>query len=294
MAEGVYLEFKRLAVHDGPGIRTTMFLKGCPLKCRWCHNPESISRLPQIGYFEAKCLGCGECARICEYHRIENGKHLFNRNQCTACGKCAAVCPGGALVLYGKSISTEAAAAALLEDVEFYRQSGGGITLSGGEPLLQADFCAELLAIMKKKEIHTAVDTCGQAPWTAFEKVLPFTDLFLYDFKHPDAEIHRRCTGVGNSKIIENLIKLGRTAEAVEVRIPIIPGFNDDRATAEKFASVLEQCKQLSGIRLLTYNPHAASKYHAVGKDFDMPRQTQASQVSKVAEVLRSHKLKVL
>lgn len=294
MSEGIYLEFKRLAVHDGPGIRTTMFLKGCPLECRWCHNPESISPLPQIGYFEDKCLGCGECARVCEYHRIKNGKHRFNRAQCTACGKCVAVCPNGALVLYGKKISTEAAAAALLEDVEFYRQSGGGITLSGGEPLLQADFCAELLAIMKKKEIHTAVDTCGQVPWTAFAKVLPFTDLFLYDFKHPDAEIHRRDTGVGNAKIIANLMKLDRTGKAVEVRIPIIPGFNDDRDTAEKIASVLEKCKHLSGIRLLTYNPHAANKYYAVGKDFKMPRKTQAPQVKKVAEVLNNHRLRTL
>ena len=207
MTSARYIDVKRFAVHDGPGIRTTLFLKGCSLRCIWCHNPESRLPQPELAIHYPKCTGCGECAKFCSCHKIVAGEHEFDRARCKACGNCEEVCPAGALELFGKSMTVDEAAEKLLEDRIFYAD-GGGITLSGGEPLLQSGFCAELLARMKSEKIHCAVDTCGNVPWSAFEAVLPYTDMFLYDFKCADPEKHRRLTGARNDLLLENLKKL--------------------------------------------------------------------------------------
>lgn len=271
MTAGILCDIKRFAVHDGPGVRTTLFLKGCPLHCLWCHNPESIRPEPELGLRLHKCTLCGECAKVCPCHRIENGRHLFDRTRCTACGKCVEACLFDALVLYGTQMTPAEAAEAVLEDRTFYELSGGGATVSGGEPLLQPEFCAELFTLLKREKIHTAADTCGDVPWSAFETVLPVTDLFLYDFKHPDAARHRELTGHGNERIKENLLRLGKSGKPVEIRIPLIPGLNMDDDTLNRSAEFLAGVKNLTGIRLLPYHSLARSKYNTIGRPDTMP-----------------------
>lgn len=207
---------KRFAVHDGDGIRTTVFFKGCPLACKWCHNPECISCGVQVGFYEHKCVFCGKCAEVCPNgcNKIENrdGKpfRVFDRNRCTGCGKCAVVCPENAIELYGRTVDTAALAAELIKDKPFFDSSGGGVTVSGGEPLMQADAAADLLKRLKAVGVSTAVDTCGAVAREAIEKVLPYTDAFLYDVKAIDPKVHKNCTGRGNALILDNLRFLGK------------------------------------------------------------------------------------
>ena len=186
---GLLLDPKRFAVHDGPGIRTTFFLKGCPLHCIWCHNPESISAVPQLACYAHKCLHCGECAPLCPQHAhtIRSGKHEFSPALCKACGSCEPECPGGALKLYGRRTTVKEALRLALEDRSFYGESGGGVTLSGGEPLVQPEFTQAFLSALKENGIHTALDTCCFVPREALRAVLPVTDLFLVEFKHADS-----------------------------------------------------------------------------------------------------------
>ena len=187
-------EIKRFAVHDGDGIRTTVFFKGCPLKCVWCHNPESLCLESELAYFEHKCISCGECLLACPTgaHTIRDGKHEYEREKCISCGKCESVCLGNALTLYGKEMSIDSLLPILLKDKEFFDNSGGGVTLSGGECLLQADACVELLKRLKENGVHTAVDTCGFISKAILDKVIPYTDIFLYDIKSFDEETHKR------------------------------------------------------------------------------------------------------
>lgn len=296
MTAGILCDIKRFAVHDGPGVRTTLFLKGCPLHCLWCHNPESIRPEPELGLRLHKCTLCGECAKICPCHKIGNGRHLFDRANCTACGRCVEACLFDALVLYGTRMTPAEAAEAVLEDRTFYELSGGGATVSGGEPLLQPGFCAELFTLLKREKIHTAVDTCGDVLWSAFETVLPVTDLFLYDFKHPDAAKHRELTGHGNERIKENLLRLGTTGKPIEIRIPLIPGLNMDDDTLNRSAEFLAGVKNLTGIRLLPYHSLARSKYGTVGHPDTMPESAPptAEAMQRAADLFRKAGLRPL
>ena len=201
-------DIKRFAVHDGDGIRTTVFLKGCPLKCVWCHNPESISFNTQIAFYQNKCIGCGACTQVCPSaaHGIIDADHVFERSLCIGCGRCEKVCLGEALKFYGREMTVSELLPILLEDKVFYETSGGGVTISGGECLCHADFCAELLKSLKREGINTAVDTCGFVPKVALEKIAPFTDMFLYDIKALDEHVHIRCTGKSNKLILENYL----------------------------------------------------------------------------------------
>ena len=202
---GIFLDIKRFAVHDGPGIRTTIFLKGCPLRCRWCHNPESISPKPEIGLLQHKCIACGACVESCpvKAHSFSGGKHLFDRSKCNTCGKCVETCYPEALEYYGQKISVDEAVAAILEDKIFYDNSGGGATFSGGEPLLQIEFCTGVFKILRNEGVHCAIDTSGAVKWDKFETVLPYTDMFLYDLKHVDEERHLQHIGSSNRLILE-------------------------------------------------------------------------------------------
>lgn len=268
---GIVFDVKRFAVHDGPGVRTTLFLKGCPLRCRWCHNPESTAPLPQLAYYAHKCIHCGECATVCptQAHMITDGRHEFDRAKCLACGQCEAVCLGGALRLYGKKITVEEAVKLVLEDRDFYG-TAGGVTLSGGEPLLQPEFCFELLSALKREGINTAVDTCGNVKWEILEKVLPVTDLFLYDFKQADSSAHRRLTGQGNELILANLRRLSEVGARIEIRMPLIPELNDAANDLRAAGKILETLR-LERVKILPYYALARSKYAAMGIADTMP-----------------------
>ena len=257
-------EVKRFAIHDGPGVRTALFLKGCPLHCRWCHNPEGIAPQPQLACYHHKCIACGECVTVCpaNVHSIVDGRHLMHPANCTACGKCVEACLGRALRLYGQRFTVEQARQIVLEDRDFYT-AGGGVTLSGGEPLLQSDFCAELFAQLKQDGIHCAIDTSGAVAWQSFQKILPHTDMFLYDVKHADDSSHRQYTGRGNSLIVENLRRLAQGDVPIEVRIPVIPAFNDDPRSIAAIGLLLSDLPALVAVRLLPYHP-STSKYHAI------------------------------
>lgn len=277
-------EIKRFAVHDGAGIRTTVFLKGCPLKCLWCHNPEGLSAKPQLAYYAHKCIGCGECAAVCPTaaHSLTQGVHAFDRGKCVACGKCAKSCFSDALILYGKEMTVEALLPVLLEDREFFGNSGGGVTLSGGECLLQADFCAELLKALKNEGIHTAVDTSGFVSKEALDKVIPYTDVFLYDLKAFDEAAHIRCTGYSNKTILENLTYLESCGKKAEIRIPFVPDHNDDQLA--KIAAFLQPLSHITAVRVLPYHNYAGSKYEALGIPNTLPAKLPDPEALAQAE----------
>ena len=285
-----YIDIKRFAVHDGPGIRTTLFLKGCSLRCIWCHNPESRPPQPELAIHYRKCTLCGECARICPCHRIVSGIHEFDRASCKACGKCESACLSGALELFGKTITVDEAAEILLEDRIFYGD-GGGITLSGGEPLLQCGFCAELLKRLQGEGIGCAVDTCGNVTWRAFEAVLPHTDIFLYDLKCADPIKHERLTGCRNELILENLKRLDGTGKDIEIRMVMVPGYNMDEADLRAAGEILSKLEHVSAVRLLAYHAMARSKFAAVGHPDTMPDvpSPDAETLEKCAGILRRY-----
>ena len=239
---GRIFEIKKFAVHDGDGIRTTVFFKGCPLRCIWCHNPEGLSFEPEIAFYRHKCIGCGECK-----------KEDFDTEDCL----------GEARILYGKDVTVDELLPTLIEDKEFYASSGGGVTLSGGECLMQADFCAALLRRLKENGINTAVDTCGFVSKKAFDKAIPYTDVFLYDIKAYDEDVHIKCTGHSNKIILENLKYLESKEAKTEIRIPYVPDYNDEEI--EKIARFLKPFKNISKVRVLPYHNYAGSKYGALG-----------------------------
>lgn len=279
-------DIKRFAVHDGDGIRTTVFLKGCSLRCVWCHNPEGIDFRPQVAYYENKCIGCGECAEICTHggHLFTADGHLYDRETCIRCGECVPKCLGAALTWYGREVSVEELLPLLLEDREFYETSSGGVTLSGGECLMQADFCRELLIRLKEEGIHTAVDTCGFVPRESFDKVLPYTDVFLYDIKAYDEDVHIRCTGQSNRLILENLQYIDSLGKAIEIRIPYVPGYNDDQM--EKIAGFVKTLGSIHKVKVLAYHNYAGSKYAALGMENTLPPVLPEDSTIKQAQAL--------
>ena len=295
MSSATVFEIKRFAVHDGDGIRTTVFFKGCPLRCVWCHNPEGISPGPELAYYAHKCTACGACASECESgcHTVENAVHTFDRSRCTACGKCESVCVSGALKLYGKEMTARELFEILAEDKMFYEQSGGGVTLSGGECLMHADFCAELLKMLKDDGISTAVDTSGFVSKKAIDTVFPFTDVFLYDVKAFDSEIHRKATGASNGLILENLSYINDLGGRVEVRIPYVPEYNGDEI--EKIAEHLSGLKCITKVRVLPYHNYAGSKYSALGIENTLPETLPSDEeIERAASILESYGIKTV
>lgn len=271
MNKAIISDVKRFAVHDGDGIRTTVFFKGCPLKCVWCHNPEGISFERQVAYYQKKCINCGECINTCprNAHKMHEGNHFFERDLCIGCGKCVDKCLGSALILYGREVTVDELLPLLLEDKDFYETSGGGVTLSGGECLCQSEFCVELLKRLKENGINTAVDTCGYVSKEIIDKIIPFTDVFLYDIKAIDEDVHIKCTGQSNNRILENLKYIVSLDKAVEIRIPYVPKFNDTQI--EKIAQFLKELGNVKKIKLLPYHNYAGSKYEALGMVNTLP-----------------------
>jgi pyruvate formate lyase activating enzyme len=263
MTTGVIFDIQRFSLHDGPGIRTTVFFKGCPLKCLWCHNPESINPDIELAFYTHKCINCGSCILVCPTGALQNddlkGKK-YDREICQFCWKCSEACASEALKVQGKRYRVEEVLTEVLRDLPFYKQSGGGVTLSGGEPTFQFDFCLALLEACKENNISTALDTSGFVLWERLERLLPFVDIFLYDIKHMDSEEHKRLTGVPNEVILENLLKLDKVGKPIEIRIPIIPGYNDSEENIEAVSNLIKGLKSIKGVKLLPYHKLGLSK----------------------------------
>lgn len=278
------VDIKHLAVHDGDGIRTTVFFKGCPLKCVWCHNPESIDFGNQLGLNTERCINCLECLVACKEgaHAEVNGIHVYNRESCINCGECAKACLNSAITFYGKEYTVDKLLPLLLEDRIFYQTSGGGVTLSGGECLMQADFCKELLKKLKSEGISTAVDTCGFVPTKNIEKVLPYTDVFLYDIKAIDEDVHIKCTGQSNSLILENLNYINSMGKKIYVRVPYVPQYNDNQI--EKIAKFIKPLKNVKVAEALSYHNFAGSKYDSLGMVNTLPKILPTGEEVEIAQ----------
>lgn len=268
---GTIFDIQRMSLHDGPGIRTTVFLKGCSMRCFWCHNPESLSPEPDIQFFVDRCILCGKCQEICDRncHRIDPDAriHDFNRDRCTKCGKCARVCPSGSLIKTGESITPEALADIVLRDRPFFGHSGGGVTVSGGEPLLQPEFVQQFFALLKEQGIHTAIETALNVPAESLASVMPFTDLFLADIKHPDPDRHRAVTGVSNDLIRRNFSILDQSGRPYAVRVPVIPGVNDSETVMRALQEQIRVLLHPLYLELMPYHGYGLKKYNSLSKD---------------------------
>lgn len=278
--KGSVFDIQRASYVDGPGIRTTVFLKGCHMNCAWCHNPEGKRRGTQRMYFESKCLHCGKCAGVCRSGAISfvpsSGALGFSPGKCVLCGRCALICPQNAISLCGYETDSGEILDEVKKDIGFYNDTGGGVTLSGGECLDQPDFTAEILEKCKEAGISTAVDTAGDVPWESIEKVLPYTDLFLYDIKCITPSLHRKFTGVGNQRIMENYRRLLSLGVGITVRVPLIAGFNDSDAESGKITAFLRE-NPPGRVEFLPYHAMGENKYRALGpgepEKFSAPSQ---------------------
>ena len=269
--KGTIFNIQRFSTHDGPGVRTVVFLKGCPLRCWWCQNPESQSFSPVLMYREDSCVGCGACYKACPNGAVSiiEGVCRINRDLCISCGKCTENCSGGALTMSGYTATTDHVMSEILKDRSYYLNSGGGITLSGGEATAQSDFALDILTQCKKKYIHTAMETCGFIPREVLERFIPVTDLFFYDIKTVDSEKHRLGTGHGNELILSNAKMLVDRSCSVIFRMPLIPGFNDRPEDVLAFRNFLENELQTdcSHAELLKYNQLGEVKFERLGRE---------------------------
>ena len=295
---GWIFDVKRFSIHDGPGIRTTVFLKGCPLRCPWCDNPESQRIEPQILFWEDRCLGCDACLDACPQSAIavdEGGQKTVLSDRCNLCGRCLEACYAEALEQVGRLVTVEEIISLVEADAPFYEQSGGGVTLSGGEPLAQPAFSHRILEESRRRGIHTAMETCGHASWEVWDALLPHLKLILYDVKAVDAAKHRRLTGLSSRLILDNLRRLAQTNIPIIIRRPVIPGCNDKPQGMHALGRLVQELSGIEEVHLLPYHRLGESKYEQLGRDYPMGDQPSLNEgdVEALRDILISYDLKV-
>ncbi len=273
--KGIVFNIMRYSTEDGPGLRTTVFLKGCPLSCQWCHNPESQNRRPELIFRPKNCIGCGKCLEVCPQGAISPGPDglVQDMERCIHCGACAEVCPSGAREMAGREMSAAQVMAEIMKDLAFYEESGGGVTFGGGEPLYQPEFLLALLKASKEEELHTAVDTSGLAAPETIRRVAALTDLFLYDLKHMDEIRHLALVGTPNQLILDNLRLLNGLGRRVVVRVPFIPGVNDGEENLDRMGRLLSSLDNINEVELLPYHDTGLEKYRLLGRAGEIREQ---------------------